>query len=205
MYLGLTGNIASGKSTAAEFFEKLGCYCIDTDNISREVMSPEGEAYPLVIENFGDEILLPDKTIDRQKLRKIVFEDKNLRKKLEQIVQPAILRSERKMVGEIKGKDDSAVIITQAALTIEAGTQDRFDGIIVVYTDPDTQIKRLMKRDSISKEDAVRIIDSQMDISEKLKYADFIINNSGGLENLRSEVERVYKLIKLIKYGIKNS
>lgn len=204
MYIGLTGNIASGKSTAAKFFEELGCYSLDADSISRIVMEPGQRAYTEIVKLFGKEVLNEDKTLDRGAIRKIVFDNPEMRKKLEQIVQPAILEYERKEIGRIKGRDDKAIIITQAAVTVEAGTQDRFDRLIVVYVDPETQLRRVMERDKISKEDAESIISSQLSIDEKLKFAHYVIDNSAGLDELRAEVERVYELIKLTKYGMKN-
>jgi len=205
VYIGLTGNIASGKSTAAKFFEELGCYSIDADQISRIVMQPDGGAYGQIVRLFGEGVLAPDKTLDRAKIRNIVFADQAMRKKLEEIVHPAILEYERKEVGRIKGRDDKAIIITQAAVTIEAGTQDRFDKLIVVYVEQEVQLKRLMERDNISAEDAKKIIDAQMPIDEKLKFAQYVIDNSGGLTNLKQEVERVFELIKLTKYGMKHA
>ncbi|ADD69177.1 dephospho-CoA kinase [Denitrovibrio acetiphilus DSM 12809] len=204
MYLGLTGNIASGKSTAAKFFEELGCYILDTDDISRIVMQPGQKAYGSIVELFGEDVLNDDKTLNRKAIRKIVFNDPVMLKKLEQIVHPAIGEYERKEIGRIKGRDDKAVIITQAAVTVEAGSQDRFDKLIVVYTDPETQLKRVMERDNITEEDAKKIINAQMPLDEKLKFAHYVIDNSGDLDNLRADVERVFELIKLTKYGMKN-
>lgn len=205
MYLGLTGNIGGGKSTVAKVFEQLGCYSIDTDNLSRVVMTPEGMAYPKVVEYFGEGILNPDRTIDRKKLRNLVFNDDEARKKLESIVHPAIMTTEAKIVGEIKGKDDSAIILTQAALCVETGGYKRFEGLIIVYCEPQEQLKRVMARDNISEEDALKIIRTQMPIEEKLKYADFIVNNSGTLEEMEEDVKRVYELLLLMKKGIKLS
>lgn len=204
MYLGLTGNIASGKSAAAKFFAELGCYTIDADDISRIVMQPGCRAYDGVVRLFGEGILSEDKTINRKALRSMVFANPSLRKQLEAIVQPAIREYEKSEVGRIKGADDKAVIITQAAVAVEAGTHERFDRLIVVYVEPEVQLERLMKRDGIDEEHAVQIINSQMPIAEKVKYAHFIIDNSGDPEQLKSEVGRVYDLIQLIKYGQKN-
>jgi len=200
MYLGLTGNIASGKNSAAMFFEKHGCYCIDADEISRIVMSPGEAAYEGVIREFGRSVVKEeDGTLDRKKLRDIVFNDPVKRKVLELIVQPAILEYEQKAVGKIKGKDDKAVIITHAAITVESGSYKRFDGLIVIYTDPKVQLDRVMKRDSITEEDAKKIIAAQMPIEKKLTYAQYIINNSGDIDRLEREVRRVYELISLVK------
>ncbi|MGE4318893.1 MAG: dephospho-CoA kinase [Deferribacterales bacterium] len=199
MYLGLTGNIASGKSTAAMFFEKHGCYCIDADEISRIVMSPGEEAYEGVVREFGRGVVRDDDgTLDRKKIRDIVFSDPVKRKVLELIVHPAILEYEQKAVGRIKGKDDKALIITQAALTVESGSYKRFDAVIVVYTDPKIQLERVMKRDSISMEEARKIIAAQMPIDEKIKYAQFIINNSTDMDGLEREVRRVHELIRMV-------
>ena len=204
MYLGLTGNIAGGKSTVAKMFEKLGCYTIDTDIISRTVMAKDGGlAYAPVVAAFGTEILDADGNIDRKALRNIVFSDPAARKKLESITHPAILKTEAKQVGEIKGKDDKAIILTQAALCVETGAYKRFDGLIVVYCEPEEQLRRVMQRDNISREDAEKIIAAQMPIDEKVKYADFIINNSTTLDETEKDVRRVYELIKLMKQAMR--
>ncbi len=200
MYIGLTGNIASGKSTAAKFFEELGCYTIDADEISKIVMSPGGEAYNQIIENFGNDILDENKLINRKTLKKIVFNDDEKKALLEKIVHPAIHNLEKKLVSEIKGKDDKAIIITHAALIIEKKTYKRFDKIIVIYVSKEKQLERLLKRDKITVELSEKIIDSQMPIEEKLKKADFIINNDYDLDNLRSEVERIYQTLTMFKY-----
>ncbi len=203
MYLGLTGNIAGGKSTAAKMFERLGCYTIDTDILSRRVMAKEGLAYPSVVDFFGVDVLDEEGNIDRAVLRKVVFNDDSARKRLEEIVHPAILKTESRLVGEIKGKDDKAIILTQAALCVETGAYTRFDGLIVVYCEPEEQLKRLMLRDNISKEDAEKIIRTQMPIDEKVKYADFIVDNSGTPEETEKDVKRVYDLIVLMKSAMR--
>lgn len=203
MYLGLTGNIAGGKSTVAKIFEKLGCYTIDTDAISRTVMAKDGLAYDPVVEAFGTGILDDDGNINRKALRNIVFSDPAARRTLEKITHPAILKTEARLVGEIKGRDDKAVILTQAALCVETGAYKRFDGLIVVYCEPEEQLRRLMQRDNISREDAEKIIAAQMPIDEKLKYADFIVNNSATPDETEKDVGRVYNLITLMKAAMR--
>jgi dephospho-CoA kinase len=200
MYLGLTGNIASGKSTVAKLFEELGCYTIDADEISKIVMSKSGEAYQPIIDYFGKNILTPDNDIDRAKLKEIVFSDREKLSILESIVHPAIKNYEKKKVSEIKGKNNSAIIITHAALIIEKDTYKRFDGVIVIYVSKEKQKERLLKRDKMTEELADKIINSQMPIEEKLKYADFIINNDSTFENLKKEVERIFENIQIYKY-----
>lgn len=203
MYLGLTGNIAGGKTTVAKMFERLGCYTIDTDILSRRVMSPGGMAYPMVVDAFGVDIVDNEGNINRAALREIVFNDDAARKRLEEIVHPAILKTEARLVGEIKGKDDRAIILTQAALCVETGAYTRFDGLIVVYCEPEEQLRRLMNRDNITREEAEKIIRTQMPIDEKLKYADFVVNNSGTSEETEKDVKRVFDLIILMKQAMR--
>ncbi len=203
-YLGLTGGIASGKSTVARLFEKHGAFTIDADEISRIVMRKGGSAYDEIVDFFGKEILQPDGEIDRKKLRSIVFENPTYRKRLEEITHPKILEYEKRLITDFKSRNDKDLIITQAALILEKGTYTRFDAIIVVYLDRDTQIKRLIERDKIDKETAEKIINTQMPIDEKLKYADFVVDNSGSLEETEKEVKRVIDLISKINYGIKH-
>lgn len=196
----MTGNIASGKSTVAKMFAELGCYTIDADEVSRKVMSKGESAYNGVVEYFGDNILDNNGNIDRVKLKGIVFNEPEKKEALEKIVHPAILEYEKKLVSNIKGKDDKAIILTQAALIIEKNTYDRFDAVMVVYVDEETQLQRLLKRDGIDKDLAMKIIESQMPIEEKIKYADFIVDNSRDLEFTKSEVDRVFEAIKIYKY-----
>jgi dephospho-CoA kinase len=200
MYIGLTGNIACGKSTAAKYFEELGCYTIDADELGRKVMEPESETYRVIVDRFGKDILNNDKSINRGKLKNIVFSNKEKKLLLESIVHPAIHNMERKYVSEIKGKDSSAIIITHAALIIEKQTYNRFDKVIVIYVSKEKQMERLLKRDGIDKDLAKKIIDSQMPIEKKLEKADFIINNDFGFEFLKKEVERIYEILNLFRY-----
>ncbi len=203
MYLGLTGGIASGKNTVADMFSQLGAYTIDADEISREVMKPGHKAFDGVVDFFGNEILGEDGFIDRAKLKKIVFSDSSMRKRLEEIVHPEILAYEKKKVGRIKGNDDKAIIITHAALIIEKQTYGRFDGIIVVYAERNQQLKRLMARDNITVEYAEKIVSSQMSINEKIKYANFIVNNSKSLADTHRDVRRIFDVLNIYQYCMK--
>ena len=203
IYLGLTGNIACGKSSVAALFEKLGCYSIDADELSRKVMSKGEKAYEQIVEAFGESVLKENGELDRPLIKRIVFNDETERKTLESIVHPAILEAEQKLAGEIKGKDNKAIIITQAALSVEAGTYKRFDTLIVVYADEKCQLERLLKRDGINRDIAEKMIASQMHYEEKVKFADFIIDNSGSLESLENEVNRVYSDIKQLIHAKK--
>jgi dephospho-CoA kinase len=203
MYIGLTGNIASGKSTVAKLFEQFGVYTIDADEISKIIMSKNGSAYNAIIEYFGKNILNEVNEINRAKLKEIVFNNPKERKILEEIVQPKIIEYEKKLVGKIKGKDSNAIIMTHAALIIEKNTYKRFDKVIVIYISKENQLNRLLKRDNMSLQLAKKIISSQMPIEEKLKYADIIIDNNGTLDDLKSEVDRIIQDLKIYQHCAK--
>ena len=202
--IGLTGGIACGKSKVADIFHELGFYTIDSDVISRKVMEKGKIAYIKIVDYFGNDILDSNGEIIRKKLGSIVFSDKDKLKVLEEIVHPAIFDYEKKLRSQIYGKDDKAVIITHAAKMIESGSFTHYDALIVVTAGRDIQLERLIKRDNITYEQAENILDNQLSNEERLKFADFIIDNSSDLDNLYIEVKRVYNLINQINYGIKH-
>lgn len=202
--IGLTGGIACGKSKVADIFHELGFYTIDSDVISRKVMKKGEIAYLKIVDYFGSDILDSNGEIIRKKLGSIVFSDKDKLKVLEEIVHPAIFDYEKKLRSQIYGKDDKAVIITHAAKMIESGSFAHYDALIVVTAEKNIQLERLIKRDNITIEQAENILDNQLSNEERLKFADFIIDNSSDLDNLYTEVKRVYYLINQINYGIKH-
>lgn len=203
--IGLTGGIACGKSKVADIFSELGYYTIDSDLISRKVMEKGEAAYMKIVEYFGKDILDENENIIRKKLGSIVFTDKDKLKVLEEIVHPAIFNYEKKLRSEIFGKNDKAVIITHAAKMIESKSYTHYDALIVVTADKDIQLSRLIKRDNITIEQAQNILNNQLSNEEKLKYAQFVIDNSSDIDNLYIEVKRVYNLISQINYGIKHN
>ena len=202
--IGLTGGIACGKSKVADIFHELGFYTIDSDVISRKVMEKGEIAYLKIVDYFGRDILDSNGEIIRKKLGSIVFTDKAKLKVLEEIVHPAIFDYEKKLRSQIYGKDDKAVIITHAAKMIESGSFSNYDALIVVTAEKNIQLERLIKRDNITYEQAQNILNNQLSNEERLKFADFIIDNSSNLDNLYIEVKRVYNLINQINYGIKH-
>ncbi len=203
--IGLTGGIACGKSKTAYLFENMGFYTIDSDIISRKIMEKNQPAYNEIINHFGTEILDSEKNIVRKILGKIVFADKTKLKVLENITHPAIIEYEKKLRSSIYGRDSKAVIITHAAKMIESGSFKSYDALIVVTCSKDIQVKRVMARDNISYDTALQIINNQLTNEERLKYADFIIDNSGSETDLMQEVKRVHNLITQINYGEKHS
>lgn len=199
--IGMTGGIGSGKNQVADIFNQLGFYTIDSDISSRKVMEKGEAAYEKIVSFFGSDILDENDNILRKKLGDIVFSDKAKLKTLENIVHPAIYEYERKERSKIYGKDDKAVVITHAALIIESGSIDKYDALIVISCPDELQVERVMQRDNFSEEKARNIVAHQMPNEERLKYADFIIDNSSTLDDLYNEVKRVHNLITQINYG----
>lgn len=203
--IGMTGGIGSGKNQVADIFNQLGFYTIDSDISSRKVMEKGEAAYEKIVSFFGSDILDENDNILRKKLGDIVFSDKAKLKTLENIVHPAIYEYERKERSKIYGKDDKAVVITHAALIIESGSIDKYDALIVISCPDELQVERVMQRDNFSEEKARNIVAHQMPNEERLKYADFIIDNSSTLDDLYNEVKRVHNLITQINYGEKHN
>ena len=203
--IGMTGGIGSGKNQVADIFNQLGFYTIDSDISSRKVMEKGEAAYEKIVSFFGSDILDKNGSILRKKLGDIVFSDKAKLKTLENIVHPAIYEYERKERSKIYGKDDKAVVITHAALIIESGSIDKYDALIVISCPDELQVERVMQRDNFSEEKARNIVAHQMPNEERLKYADFIIDNSSTLDDLYNEVKRVHNLITQINYGKKHN
>ena len=202
--IGMTGGIGSGKNQVADLFNQLGFYTIDSDISSRKVMEKGEAAYEKIVSFFGSDILDENDNILRKKLGDIVFSDKAKLKTLENIVHPAIYEYERKERSKIYGKDDKAVVITHAALIIESGSIDKYDALIVISCPDELQVERVMQRDNFSEEKARNIVAHQMPNEERLKFADFIIDNSSTLDDLYNEVKRVHNLITQINYGEKH-
>ena len=196
LLIGLTGGIATGKSLVSEILRGLGAYIIDADKIAREVVEPERPAWLEIVDFFGKDIINKDKTINRKRLGEIIFNDPVKKRKLEEIVHPRVIEEENRMVKEyLKIKPDGIVII-DAALLIEAGSHKRVDKLIVVYADKETQAKRLMERDGLSRTDAEKRIASQMPLNKKVEMADFVIDNSKGIEGTRRQTIDIFNKLR---------
>ena len=196
LLIGLTGGIATGKSLVSEILRGLGAYIIDADKIAREVVEPQKPAWLETVDYFGKDIINKDKTINRKRLGEIIFNDPVKKRKLEEIVHPRVIEEENRMVKEyLKIKPDGIVII-DAALLIEAGSHKRVDKLIVVYADKETQAKRLMERDGLSRTDAEKRIASQMPLNKKVEMADFVIDNSKGIEGTRRQTIDIFNKLR---------
>ena len=205
LVVGITGGIATGKSTVSKMLQELGAYLVDLDQISRKVVEPGMPAWKEVIEYFGRDILLEDGNIDRKRLSTIVFSDLEKKKRLERILYPKMYQELVRQINEIVKKDPDAIIQVAVPLLIELNQQYRFHKIILVYASRQTQIKRLMERDKITMEHAERILNAQLPINEKIGYADFVINNEGSIEETRRQVIEIWKKLKEIQEEMKRS
>lgn len=190
---GLTGGIATGKSTVSRLFVECGARLIDADVLAREAVAPGRPALQQIVESFGREVLRPDGTLDRDRLGKAVFGDPAQLEKLNAIVHPYVAVAQEQRSREIAGKEPHAVIVYDAALLIEAGAHKRMDKIIVVTADEQTQLARLKARDHLSAEEAGRRIATQMPLADKVKLADYAIDGTLPMEQLRAEVRRIYE------------
>ena len=193
--VGLTGSIAVGKSYVLSVLAESGCVTFDADKIAHLVMEPGREAYQDIVREFGPEVLAPDGSIDRSKLGAIVFADPARRKRLNAIVHPRVIVEQNRLLEEVERTKPDAIVVVDAALMIESGGYKRFDKLIVVHCDGETQIERLMRRGNITREDAERRMAAQMSSEEKLHYADYRINTAGTFEETRQRVIEVYELL----------
>lgn len=189
--IGLTGGIATGKTTVARFLEELGAVVIDADQLSRDLVAPGSPTLAKVEALFGSAVLTPDGSLDRQAVRGLVFGDPLKRKQLEAIMHPAIkvLSEQRLADAQARG---AAVAVYMAPLLIEAQAIDRVDEVWVVTLRPEVQLERLMARDRCSREQAVQIISAQMPLAEKEAYGVVVIDNSGSPEQTRDQVRAAW-------------
>ena len=181
LIIGLTGSIGTGKSTIAKKLIERNIPVIDADLIAREVVEPGKEAYEKIVETFGEEILQEDQTLDRKKLGAIVFEDETKRKALNEIVHPAI-RKEMLAQRDAYIKQKEPCVVLDIPLLYESKLTHFVEKVIVVYTDREVQLERILKRDHITKEEALQRINAQIDVKEKAKWADAVIDNNGTIE-----------------------
>lgn len=178
LIFGLTGGIATGKSTVAHMFTSFEIPIIDADILAREVVEPGEEAYEKIVETFGKDILKNDQTLNRKKLGKIIFSDEKKRKQLNQITHP-IIRKEMQRQKDVYIQQGEKCVILDIPLLFENNLTKEVDYTVVVYTTKETQLKRLMKRDCLTEEEAKQRINAQMSIEKKRKRADYLIDNNG--------------------------
>ncbi|MGB6381271.1 MAG: dephospho-CoA kinase [Syntrophobacteria bacterium] len=191
--VGLTGGIASGKSTVSEAFARLGAKVLDADEVAREVVLPGKPAWTKLRHTFGSEFFHPDGRLNRSKLRRLVFADPEQRSRLNAIVHPEVMREIDFRFEQLTSSAEHAVVLVDIPLLIEVGVAHRFDKVVVVYANESVQVMRLMQRDGLSREEARQALSVQIDLREKAKKADFVIDNSGTPGETQAQVEKVWQ------------
>jgi dephospho-CoA kinase len=195
LLVGLTGGIATGKSTVTAMLAGPSVRVVDADALAREVVEPGTPAHAQIVAEFGRELLQPDGRLDRARLGEIVFPDPARRQRLEAITHPAIRARFEKIMAELERSGFDGVLIWDAALLVESGGNKNMDRVVVVTTDPATQLRRLMARDGCSEEVARTRTASQMPLALKARYADYVIDNSGSREQTEARVREVYRAL----------
>lgn len=193
MNIGLTGGIATGKSTVSQMLVGRGAALIDADVIAREIMEPGHPVLAEVVERFGREILLPDGRLDRKKLGAIVFSDSGKRKTLEAITHPAIRAEMKERMATIEAAEPRRLVVADIPLLFESGLEGLYEEIMVVYVPRPIQLERLMLRDRLTLEQAEARLQAQMDIEEKRERADVLIDNSRGKEETERQVDAFWR------------
>ncbi len=191
--IGLTGGIASGKSTISRALGEMGARIIDADLLAREALMPGTETYRATVKLFGRRILSSDGRIDRKALGDIVFRNPEKRVRLEGVVHPEVFRREAEIMDEITKSEPDALVIFDAALLIESGVWRRMDGLIVVWCRKETQVDRLIKNCRLKPEEAVLRVEAQMPLDEKKKYASWIIDNDGDVSLAIRQAREIYQ------------
>jgi dephospho-CoA kinase len=194
--VGLTGGLASGKSLVGEALVELGCQLIKADELGHQTLEPGGEAYEAAVAAFGRGILDDSGRIDRRLLAAEVFGSPERLALLNRFVHPAVIRKEQEWMAEVEARDPEAIAVVEAAILIETGSYRRFDRLIVTACGEEQQIERAMKRDGITREEAITRMRRQMPLAEKRKYADFLIDTSGSKEETYEQTRRVYAALR---------
>jgi len=204
--VGLTGGIASGKSVVGEMFVALGAHLVQADRIAHSLMQPGERVYNEVVRHFGRDILNPDGSVSRSKLAEVAFgtagagKNSSRIEELNRIVHPAVIRSQDDWMEAVSEQDPHAVAIVEAALLIEAGAAKRFDRLVVVTCKMEQRAERFARRQHIDLEAAraevSRRMAAQLPDEEKIRLADFVIDNSGSLDHTRDQVRQVWEKLR---------
>ena len=196
LVVGLTGGVASGKTTVSRILQQEGAYLIDADLIARELVQPQTPTWSELIRVFGREILEKDESINRKALADRVFSCPQKRGQLERILHPQISREIDRRIEEIRKKDPEAVVVVDAALLVETGAHRRMDKLIVVTATEAQQVERLGRRTGAAPQEARGILSAQMPLAEKVNVADFIIRNEGTLEETIRRTKEIFRELK---------
>lgn len=196
--VGLTGSIAVGKTYVCDVLRELGAFVLDADQTAREVVARGSKGLELIVENFGKDVLTESGELDRAKMGAIVFSDEARRQLLNSIVHPLVIEAQNQWLVEKERENPRGIAVIDAALMIESGGYKRFTKLIVVWCEAEIQLERLMLRNNLSEAEARKRIRAQMPQEEKKRYADFLIDTSGGFEDTRRRTIEVFEQLKLL-------
>jgi len=197
--LGVTGGIATGKTTVVNLLREKGASVIDFDRLARTVVEPDKPAWKDIVAYFGEQVLQQDRGLDRKKLSDIVFQDLEKRKKLEGFTHPRILGEFIRELEAIVSGNPEAIILVDIPLLIEQNLQYLFHKLLVVHVPEEQQVQRLMERDKIGREEAAGRLKAQLPIEEKVSYADFVIRNGGSPEETKRQVDELWETLKRLQ------
>ena len=190
--VGLTGGVATGKSTVAKMFKQYGAVVIDADELAHEVVKPGKPAWRQIVKTFGKTVLNPDRTLNRRELGTVVFGNRTKLRRLERIIHPHVARERARLTRQAERKDPHAVVIYDVPLLFEAGIDKRVDKTLVVTADRKTQIARLKKRNGLSRAEAIRRIRTQMPLSKKIRLADIVIDGTVPRQNAMKAIRSIF-------------
>jgi dephospho-CoA kinase len=194
--VGLTGGIATGKSTVAQMFKRCGAVVIDADQLARDVVRPGKPAWRDILKVFGKDVLSPNRSINRSALAAIVFRNRRKLRRLERIVHPRVAREQLRLMRRITARSPNAVVVYEVPLLFESGAHKRVDKIVVVTADRETQIARLKRRNGLTRAEALRRIENQMPLAGKVRQADVVLNGTDDKAVVRKEVRQVLKNLR---------
>lgn len=194
--LGVTGGIASGKSTVSAMLVELGAPLIDFDVLARVVVEPGQPALQAIVDHFGQKVLLPDGSLDRKQMSDLVFNNPDQRRQLEALIHAPIFAEYQRQVKRLATERPGDIIQAGVPLLMEMNLQDLFSKVLLVYTRPDQQVARLRARDSVSKATALKILASQLPIDEKVVRADYVIDNGGTKAETRLQVQALWQKLQ---------
>jgi len=197
--VGLTGGLACGKSFVGQALADLGCHLLQADQLGHAVLSPGGEAYTAVLREFGPGVLNAGGEIDRRALAAQVFGSPERLALLNSFVHPPVIRQEEEWLARMAAQDPHGIAVVEAAILIETGSHKRFDRLIVVICNTEQQLERSMKRDGVAREEVLARLSRQMPISEKRKFADFVVDSSGTKEETLRQTRAVYDSLRRIE------
>lgn len=190
--VGLTGGLASGKSFVGESLAALGCHLLKADELGHRLLMPGTPVYEKVVSAFGRAVLDDEGRIMRRALASIVFEDPDRLAMLNAIVHPAVIEQEERWMREVSATDPHGIAIVEAAILIETGSYRRFDKIVLAVCSDEQQVERAMKREGLSRDEAMARLRRQLPLAEKRKFADYVIDTSGDKEQTLEQVRRLY-------------